>query len=160
VVLLAVPYAGVGDALRRAGAASGALAGRVLVDCVNPIGPGFTVAGGARSAAEEAAQAAPGAHVVKAFNLCPDGVWRMRPPVGGDRPLGVPLCGDDAGALAAVRRLVTDIGCVPMDAGPLARAGVLEATAAFVIGMVATGMDPTAALPPLALAGTPVPQGE
>ncbi|MBW8484471.1 NADPH-dependent F420 reductase [Actinomadura parmotrematis] len=149
VVLLAVPYGAAEDVVR----AVGPWQGKVLVDCTNPIGgPDFRLltAGGA-SGAERIAAAAPGAHVVKAFNLVHEGIWRApRAAVGG--PLGVPLCGDDAGALAAVRGLVRDLGCEPVDGGGLARAGQLEATAAFVIGVWFGGGDPAAMLPPVEVA--------
>ncbi|MBF8193739.1 NAD(P)-binding domain-containing protein [Nonomuraea sp. K274] len=94
-----------------------------------------------------------GAHVVKAFNLCHVDVWRMTPPVFDGRPLAVPLCGDDAAALEAVRTLVTDLGCTPVDGGGLGRAMLLEATASFMIGLWFGGADAQAVLPPLASSG-------
>ncbi|QFG25252.1 NADPH-dependent F420 reductase [Actinomadura sp. WMMB 499] len=155
-VLLAVPHDGAMDALRDAGAAEGVLAGRVLIDCTNPMAPPFEAltTGGGPSAARRIADAS-GARVVKAFNLCPDGVWRMTPPVFGGRPLGVPLCGDDADALEAVGGLVRDLGCVPMRGGSLARAALLEAATAFTVGLLAAGEDPAAMLPPVAHMGDP-----
>ncbi|SNS41050.1 hypothetical protein SAMN05443665_1003287 [Actinomadura meyerae] len=149
-VLLAVWHEGVPDVLR----AAGPLDGRVLIDCTNPMEPPFErlkTAGGP-SAARRVADAT-GARVVKAFNLCHESVWRMEPPEFGGRPLGVPLCGDDAEAVAAVCGLVADAGCVPMDGGGLARAALLEAAAAFVVGLWAAGEDPAAMLPPPAHAG-------
>ncbi|MEV0256357.1 NAD(P)-binding domain-containing protein [Streptomyces sp. NPDC050732] len=149
-VLLALPYAA--GAPVAAGLAA-ALRGRVLIDCSNPVGPGFvhlTEADGGPSAARRLADAAPGAHVVKAFNLCHVDVWRLDPPVFDGRPLAVPVCGDDPGALAVVRALVSDLGCRPLAAGGLERAGLLEATAALVIGLwVGEGADAQAMLPPL-----------
>ena len=53
-------------------------------------------------------------------------------------------------ALAVARTLVTDLGCEPVEAGGLARAGLLEATAAFAIGLWFTDADPQAIFPPLA----------
>lgn len=122
----------------------------MLIDCVNPVGPGFVLeTAGGRSAAERLAAAAPDAHVVKAFNLCHEDVWRMTPPVFDGRPLAVPLCGDDEDALDVVRRLVRDLGCEPLNAGELARAGLLEATAALLIGLwVGEGADAQAIAPP------------
>lgn len=102
---------------------------------------------GGPSAARRIADAS-GARVVKAFNLCHESVWRMTPPEFGGRPLGVPLCGDDEDALATVRTLVADLGCVPMDGGSLERAGLLEAATAFVVGLWVAGEDPAAMLPP------------
>ncbi|HEU5031059.1 MAG TPA: NAD(P)-binding domain-containing protein [Spirillospora sp.] len=144
-VLLAVAHEGVEDALSQAGP----LAGHVLLDCTNPMEPPFErlKTGGGPSAARRIADLT-GARVVKAFNTCPDTVWRMAPPEFGGRPLGVPLCGDDPDALAVARRLVADIGCVPMDGGGLARAGLLEAATAFLVGLWVAGEDPLAMLPP------------
>ncbi|MEU0007410.1 NAD(P)-binding domain-containing protein [Streptomyces sp. NPDC006314] len=153
-VLLAVPYAavvgvvaGLGDALR----------GRVLIDCTNPVGgPDFgLLTTGGPAAAERIAAAAPGARVVKAFNLCHESVWRLTPPVFGGRPLAVPLCGDDEDALGVVRHLVRDLGCEPLHAGGLDRAGLLEATAALLVRLwVAEGADAQAIAPPLEFAGS------
>ncbi|MEU1286764.1 NAD(P)-binding domain-containing protein [Kitasatospora sp. NPDC005856] len=151
-VLLAVPYAaavgvaaGLGDTVR----------GRTLIDCTNPVAPGFLLeTGGGPSAAERIAAAVPAASVVKGFNLCHESVWSLTPPVFGGRPLAVPLCGDDAAALATVRGLVRDLGCEPVNGGGLHRAGLLEATAAFLIGLwVGEGADAQAIAPPLEYAG-------
>jgi hypothetical protein len=92
--------------------------------------------------------------VVKAFNLCHESVWRLTPPVFGGRPLAVPLCGDDEDAFTVVRRLVRDLGCEPLNAGGLDRAGLLEATAALLIGLwVGQGADAQAIAPPLEFSG-------
>ncbi|MFJ9692494.1 NADPH-dependent F420 reductase [Kitasatospora sp. NPDC101183] len=146
-VLLAVPY---GAAEELAAEHARELAGRTVLDPANAVGPGFTLATGTGpSVAERIAAAAPGAHVVKAFNLCHESVWRLRPPVFDGRPLAVPLCGDDERALATARRLVGDLGCLPLGAGPLARARLLEATAALLIGLwVGEGADAQAIAPP------------
>ncbi|GLW74082.1 NADP oxidoreductase [Kitasatospora phosalacinea] len=156
VVLVALPF-GTGAEVVRTLAEP--LAGRTLVDCANPVGPGFRLlTGHGPSAAEQLASAAPGAHVVKAFNLCHEDVWRMRPPVFDGRPLAVPLCGDDPAALAQVTTLVRDLGCTPLSAGALDRAGLLEATAALFIGLwVGGGADAQAIAPPLAYASGPGP---
>lgn len=148
-VLLAVPYEAVVEVV--AGLEQ-ALRGRVLIDCTNPVGhPGFRLlTAGGPSAAERIAATAPASHVVKAFNLCHEDVWRRTPPVFDGRPLAVPLCGDDEGALDTVRRLVRDLGCEPLNAGGLERAGLVEATAALLIGLwVGEGADAQAIAPPL-----------
>ncbi|MFE7561423.1 NADPH-dependent F420 reductase [Kitasatospora sp. NPDC057500] len=151
VVLAALPF-GAGEEVVRELRAE--LAGTVLVDCSNPVGPGFRLlTDGGPSAARRLADAAPGARVVKAFNLCHEDVWRMRPPVFDGRPLAVPLCGDDPAALALVSGLVRDTGCLPVAGGGLERAGLLEATAALFIGLwVGEGADAQAIAPPLAYA--------
>ncbi|EPH43426.1 putative F420-dependent NADP reductase [Streptomyces aurantiacus JA 4570] len=151
-VLNALPYAaGIGVV----GGLEGALRGRVVVDCGNPVGAGFALlTEGGPSAAERLAAAAPGARVVKAFNLCHESVWRLAPPVFDGRRLAVPVCGDDEAALGVVRELVRDIGCVPYDAGGLGRAGLVEATAALLIGLwVGAGVDAQAMVPPVGQVG-------
>ncbi|MFD7904983.1 NADPH-dependent F420 reductase [Kitasatospora sp. NPDC059747] len=151
-VLLAVPFAAAVDVAR---GLADALPDRTLIDCTNPVVEGFVLATqGGPSAAERVAAAAPGASVVKAFNLCHESVWSLTPPVFDGRPLAVPVCGDDERALEAVRLLVRDLGCEPVNAGGLARAGLLEATAALLIGLwVGEGVDAQAIAPPLEYAG-------
>jgi predicted dinucleotide-binding enzyme len=148
-VLLAVPADAVADALARAGAADGALAGRALIDCTNAFAPGafqaapdsFVLAEDAM--AERVARLAAGARVVKAFNVCAAEVW------ASDLPLSVPLCGDDPEAVDTVATLVKDLGFHPIPAGRLDRARHLEATAVFVIGLWFAGHDARTMLPPL-----------
>ena len=154
VVLAALPFGAGAEVVREL---RPTLAGRTLIDCSNPVGPGFRLlTGGGPSAARLLADAAPEAHVVKAFNLCHEDVWRMRPPVFDGRPLAVPVCGDDETALACVHVLVRDAGCEPVAGGGLDRAGLLEATAALFIGLwVAEGADAQAIAPPLAYATGP-----
>ncbi len=143
VVMVAVTEAGLHDVL---GAAGPAMSDKPVIDVTNAVGPGaYDVT---RSLAELIAEST-GGHVVKAFNLCHVDVWRMTPPVFDGRPLAVPLCGDDERALAATRTLVTDLGCTPVYAGALNRAKLLEATAAFMIGLWIGGADAQAILPPL-----------
>lgn len=154
VVLAALPFGAGAEVARELRAA---LDGKVLLDCANPVGPGFRLlTEGGPSAARQMASAAPGAHVVKAFNLCHEDVWRMRPPVFDGRPLAVPVCGDDAQGLARVGELVRDVGCEPVSGGGLERAGLLEATAALFIGLwVGERADAQAIAPPLAYATGP-----
>ncbi|MDN3358379.1 NAD(P)-binding domain-containing protein [Actinomadura sp. DC4] len=149
-VLLAVLYEAVPEVLDAAG---DALRDRPLLDCVNGIvHPGVTLAAGGGPSVAEQIAARSGARVVKAFNLCHESVWRRTPPHFDGRPLTVPLCGDDPDALATARALVTGLGCEPVEAGGLDRAGLLEATAAFAIGLYLAGADPQAVFPPVAYA--------
>lgn len=143
VALLAIWPTGVIAALLQAGAAEGTLAGRVVVDCNNPVETqSFTLTTGEASLAEQIARLAPGASVVKAFNQCQAGVWAMDPPHFDGRPLTVPLCGNDPASKDIVTRLIQDLGCRALDVGPLHRAGHLEAMAAVVIGLLFSGTDP------------------
>jgi predicted dinucleotide-binding enzyme len=154
VALAALPF-GAGEGVTRDLRA--ALDGKVVIDCSNPVGPGFRLlTQDGPSAARRLAAAAPEAHVVKAFNLCHEDVWRMAPPLFDGRPLAVPVCGDDETALALVHRLVRDAGCDPLAAGGLERAALLEATAALFIGLwVGEGADAQAIAPPPAYAAGP-----
>ncbi|MGP3964890.1 NADPH-dependent F420 reductase [Nonomuraea sp. 3N208] len=151
VVTVAVREAGLVDVL---GACGAALRGKPVIDVTNAADltkydPTRPLAGLIRDLT--------GGHVVKAFNLCHVDVWRMTPPVFDGRPLAVPLCGDDPAALAAVRTLVADLGCTPLDGGGLDRAMLLEATALFMIGLWFGGADAQAILPPLASSGAHLP---
>ncbi|MEV6263941.1 NADP oxidoreductase [Streptomyces sp. NPDC051784] len=134
-----------------------AMDGKVMIDCSNPVGPGFRLlTQSGFSAAERLAAVAPGTHVVKAFNLRHEDVWRMSPPIFDGRRLAVPVCGDDATALALVHQLVKHAGCEPVAGGSLDRAGLLEATAALFIGLwIDEGADAQAIAPPLAYAAGP-----
>lgn len=144
VILLAVPAPSVTEVLAAAGKAT---TGKVLVDCTNAVGPGAALA--VPDQAARIAVAVDDAHVVKAFNLCHVDVWRMTPPVFGGRPLAVPLCGDSA-AVATVSGLVRAIGCVPLPAGGLDRARLMEATMAFMVGLWFDGHDAQSCFPPFA----------
>ncbi|MFE9750584.1 NADPH-dependent F420 reductase [Saccharothrix saharensis] len=137
-VLLAVPAAVAAEVLGHAPE-------RVVVDCTNSVVPGRFVLDEPRAAARLAE--ASGAHVVKAFNLCHVDVWRRPSLTFEGRPLGVPMCGDSAEALDVVGELARSIGCVPVHAGPLERAELLEATTAFAIGLWIGGADVRAMFP-------------
>ncbi|WP_350276607.1 NAD(P)-binding domain-containing protein [Kribbella sp. HUAS MG21] len=126
---------------------------KTLIDCTNALDHrDFTLA---RSAtAETISRAVPAVRVVKAFNLAADAVWRNPP-----ADLGVPICGDDD-AIEVVAELVRDLGCVPVPAGGLPRAKLLEATAALAIGIWVRGGDVRAMFPALADAFGTVPPGQ
>ncbi len=128
IIVLAVPWGAVPDAVK----SLGALAGKTLVDATNPLTPGFELAlGYTDSAAESVARLAPGAHVVKAFNTT--GAENM---AGAHefkvKPM-MPVASDDAGAKAKVMQLASDLGFEPIDAGPLTAARLLESLAVFWI---------------------------
>ena len=124
VVVLAVWYQVLDDVLGRYG---DQLNGKVVVDITNPVDPQsfqpLDVEAG--SAAQEIAQKAPGARVVKAFNTTFAGTL-VEGQVAG-QPLDVFIASDDEDAKGAVRQLAEDAGLRAVDAGPLARAHELEA---------------------------------
>lgn len=122
LVILALPYQAIEGVL----AAVGDLTGKVLVDVSNPISEDFKdlMVGLTTSAAEQTQAAAPGAHVVKAFNTIFAGLVSKQAREG--RKLQVFLAGDDATATAKVREVAQALGFVTVDAGPLRNSRFLE----------------------------------
>jgi 8-hydroxy-5-deazaflavin:NADPH oxidoreductase len=123
ILILATPYGAAADALR----AAGDLAGKTVIDISNPLTADMSglSLGHTTSAGEEIQKAAPGAHVVKAFNTI------FAQVLGGDAAAGatkpqVLYAGNDAGAKDAVRALIESAGFEAVDAGPLANARQLE----------------------------------
>lgn len=138
VILLAVPWSQVNNALAQAGS----LAGKVLVDCTNPLKPDLSglVIGHTTSAAEEIARTAPGSRVVKAFNTAFAEVYHAETRLFGSRRLSMLYCGDDADAKNTVARLISEVGFDAVDAGPLTSARYLEPLAMLMV-QLGYGMD-------------------
>lgn len=140
VVLLATPWQGAQDALKSAGN----LAGKVLVDAVNPLemGPAFLekglLVGHTTSAGEQIAQWAKGAKVVKAFNTV--GATVMANPKFGGQSVTMLICGDDVDAKKIVKQLSDDLGFETVDAGPLKMARLVEPVAMLWMNL-AFGMN-------------------
>lgn len=108
------------------------LAGKVVIDCTNDVGPDFQPDDpSVLSCAEKLARWLPESRVVKAFNTVGTGV--LVDPAFGAEPCGVrpamPFCGDDAEAKALVQGLIEDVGFEAVDAGALVAARQLEALA-------------------------------
>jgi predicted dinucleotide-binding enzyme len=131
VVVLAVPYTEAPHVVREY---TDQLSGIVIVDPTNPVDFGTVElldqawigsfgSGGQLIEAEAPADSA----VVKAFNTNFAGPL-FAGQVDG-QPLDVFVAGDDQAAKATVARLISDGGMRAIDAGPLARARELEATA-------------------------------
>ena len=112
------------------------LAGKVVVDCNNPLtwkdGPVWAPPAEG-SLAQAIAKAAPGANVVKAFNGF--GAEHHLDPKGAD----VFMAGDDDGAKKAVAEIAAKAGFRAIDAGPLRNAGVLENVAILWIHLAMVG---------------------
>jgi predicted dinucleotide-binding enzyme len=120
-VLLATPWTATEAALRDCGG----LAGQVLVDATNPLGPDLRLTLGHQdSGGEQVARWAPQARVVKAFNTT--GYNIMEDPVVDGRHAAMFVAGDDAAAKSVVIDLASAIGFEAVDAGPLASARMLE----------------------------------
>jgi predicted dinucleotide-binding enzyme len=153
VLLLAVRWEGIESTLAAAGASDGAIAGKVLIDCTNPVdAKRFTLVTGTGFSIAEQVQEATDARVVKAFNLCQASVWEtagqvrlMSPPRFAGRPLAVPFAGDDRSANDVARALITTLEWEPVEIGPLHRARQLEAMAATLIALAHGGRDPVTA---------------
>lgn len=125
VIVLAVPWAHVPDALRSLGDATGAI---VIDTTNNRVGPRpeDLVDLGGRGSSEVVADLVPGARVVKAFNHQPIPALATLAQPGEPRALFV--AGDDGEAKALVSEIIRAIGGVPMDTGSLADGGRLQGT--------------------------------
>jgi 8-hydroxy-5-deazaflavin:NADPH oxidoreductase len=130
VVLLATPWGAAQSVL----AHCGDLAGKILLDATNPLGPGFALThSGTDSGGEQVQRWAPRARVVKVFNTT--GYGNMEQPAYDGKPSVMFYAGDDAEAKAVAQRLSDDIGFETIDAGPLENARLLEAWAVLWIKM-------------------------
>lgn len=125
VVVLTTTWNGTQAAIESAGN----LAGKIVVDCTNPLKPdlsGLSI-GLDTSGAEQVAQWAQGARVVKCFNST--GAENMtNPRFGADRAVMF-LAGDDEAAKATVSELGEALGFEMVDAGRLEIARLLEPVA-------------------------------
>ena len=129
VVALAVPWDAVQSVL-----SSNDLSGKIVIDCTNPIAPGFELAiGTTTSGGETVAKLAKGALVVKAFNTT--GFGNMRNPAFGGTKLTMFYAGDDDSAKKTAEKLIADIGFDPVDAGVLKIARYLEPLAMLWINL-------------------------
>lgn len=135
VVVVAVPYDGYAALLKHL---SGALAGKILVSCVNPLGfdkrgaYGLDIAHG--SAAEEAAALLPTARIVAAFHHV--SARNLIDPEGDLSHEDVLVVGDDAEAKDIVCTLSTAVSGRPgVDAGALRLARQLESFTAVLISV-------------------------
>ena len=115
----------------------GPLAGKIVIDTVNPLTANFELAvGHGDSAGEVVARLAPGARVVKAFNTT--GANNMADGRYSDGKLMMPVAGDDADAKRTVLSLAADLGFEGVDVGPLAISRYLEPMAMVWIKLALT----------------------
>jgi 8-hydroxy-5-deazaflavin:NADPH oxidoreductase len=137
VVFLAVPGSAAVDVAR---SLAPELAGKVVVDCNNPLtwsaGPVWAPPPEGSLAAAVAA-AAPGARVVKGFNTF--GAEHHADPGLTGAPAQVFLAGDDDAAKQLVSAVAAASGFAPVDAGPLRNAPVLENVAMLWIHLATVG---------------------
>ena len=130
-VVLATGYADAIAALR----AAGDLTGKVVVDITNPLTAdymGLTL-GHTTSAAEEIAEAIPGAEVVKAFNTVFASVLAEGADFGNGQKVSVFVASDSTRAKQTATALAESIGFDVVDAGSLKNARYLEPLAGLNI---------------------------
>lgn len=135
VILLAIPWQGVEQAVK----SLGPLAGKIVIDATNPLTADLELAiGHGDSAGETVARLAHDARVVKAFNTT--GAENMDK--AGDFPSkpAMFIAGDDAEAKKTVEKLAMEIGFEPVDAGPLKASRYLEPMAMQWIKLAFSGM--------------------
>jgi 8-hydroxy-5-deazaflavin:NADPH oxidoreductase len=140
VVLLAVPWGSVAEALR----AAGAMKGKVLFSCVNWLKPDFSglAVGTTTSAAEEIAKLAPGAKVVEAIPPMAQILAADSRRLAGQQ-ISTFYCGDDADAKKRVAELLHDLDLEAVDAGPLTSARHIEPAGMLVVQLgYGMGMGP------------------
>ena len=124
VVVIATPWSAAEAAIK----SLGSLAGKTVIDCMNPLGMGpdglQLVLGFNASAGEQVASWVPGAFVFKTLNTT--GAGNMAK--AADYPVKpvMLVAGDDADRKPVVMELVGRLGFDPVDAGPLKNARLLE----------------------------------
>ena len=137
VVVFAVLWAAAQDVIRSAGD----FAGKVVIDCMNPIGEHGLTIGLTTSAAEQVATWTEGARVVKAFNTT--GFQNSADPIYGAQSVTMFICGDDIEAKTVVSELTDVLGFEVCDIGPLYTAQYLEPLAMLWVHLVyAEGLGP------------------
>jgi len=137
VVFLATPFQANEDVLR---GLSAALAGKVLVDCTNPVGPGLRHGlGSAQSGSERVQALVPDAHVVKAFSIYGfENFEDSAYPAYNVKPAML-FCGGDAAAKKTVGGLIAQLGWEPVDVGGLEQALHLEHMTLLWVRMLRAG---------------------
>jgi 8-hydroxy-5-deazaflavin:NADPH oxidoreductase len=123
VILLAVPWGAVPEALQ----AAGSLEGKILFSCVNALKPDMSgmAVGTTTSAAEEIAKLAPGARVVEGLPLFAEVLQSGDTSFNGEKAT-VFYCGDDSEAKTIVAGLLEETAVEAIDIGGLSTARYLE----------------------------------
>lgn len=121
-ILLATPWSATQSVLEQA---AGVLDGKIVMDCTNPINPGFELElGHSTSGGEMVAAWAKGAHVFKVFNTT--GYNIMEDPIVDGRRALMLVCGDDDTGKLKVMEIARDVGFDAQDFGKLENARLLE----------------------------------
>lgn len=124
VVFLATPFQANEAALRSAGP----LAGKTVVDCTNPVGPGLTHGlGNEISGGEYVQNLVPEAKVVKAFTIYGyENFGDSSYPGYGNLQPAMLIAGNDAEAKKIVSTLCEQMGWTPVDTGDISMSLHLE----------------------------------
>lgn len=141
VVFLATPFMSNADVIPPL---AGALAGKVVVDCTNPVGPGLKHGLNSEQSGSQALQTmAPEARVVKAFSIYGyENFENNHFPGHKEKPVML-FCGNDADAKTIVADLVAQLNWQPLDVGGLEQALHLEHMTLLWVRMVrVNGLTP------------------
>jgi 8-hydroxy-5-deazaflavin:NADPH oxidoreductase len=132
IVFLVVPFRAIGEVLNGI-----VFAGKTLVDCTNPVGPGITHGlGSQKSGSEVVQELAPTANVVKAFSIYGyENFIDSSFPKYNFKPVML-IAGNDKKSKEEVSALTEDLGFYPKDTGGLAQALHLEHFTLLWIKMV------------------------
>jgi predicted dinucleotide-binding enzyme len=124
VVFLAIPFNANESVLEPLAAE---LAGKILIDCTNPVGAGLAHGLGSKQSGTEIIQALlPSTQVVKAFTIYGyENFENNSFPAYNVKPVMM-FCGNDAGAKDVVGKLIAELGWEPLDVGGLEQALHLE----------------------------------
>ena len=111
--------------------------GKVVIDVNNlDVPDGLDYPSFELSIAQKIQAQIPNAHVVKAFNTTPIELFELCPDLVKPYEVSIFLATDDDAARATVAQLVTDLGFVPVDCGPLYAAKSIERAAQLIIGVI------------------------
>lgn len=134
VVFLATPFQANEDVLK---AVAAELAGKILVDCTNPVGPGLRHGLESRESGSQRVQAlVPAARVVKAFSIYGfENFEESGYPAYTVKP-AMMFCGNDTAAKEVVGELIAQLGWEPLDVGGLEQALHLEHMTLLWVRMV------------------------
>ena len=134
IVFLATPFQAGEAALKDV---ADELAGKVLVDCTNPVGPGLTHGlNSVQSGSELLQKLVPAAKVVKAFTIYGfENFENSAYPAYNVKPAML-FCGNDTAAKKTVAELISQLGWEPVDVGGLEQALHLEHMTLLWVRMV------------------------
>jgi predicted dinucleotide-binding enzyme len=137
IIFLATPFMAHAEVLPPL---ADALAGKILVDCTNPVGPKVSHGLGSTTSGTETIQGMlPRTMVVKAFTIYGyENFEDNRFPEANVRPVMM-YCGDDASAKTTIGTLIDALGWEPLDVGGASQALHLEHMTLLWVKMVRMG---------------------